>query len=434
MFKQILEAPNQLGRLGRFTVFQLKLWRYCTKLLKQNHCGQQAAALSYHTIFGIVPLAIVMLLIFQSLPAWQDTAEKFKTFIYEQTHLEMIEYPPDAENPEQKIKLTEKIDQITANFFAKLDEEKGSLTILSAIIIIWAAIALLTTIERTFNRIWHVHRGRTILQRIVYYWATLTLAPLLLGLGLYISARYGAAEKLGAGLLYYPGAVLPYVVSVSALFLLYLLMPNTKVSGKSAIWAAAVAGLAWMGAKWIFKIYVTVLIPYSRIYGIMGLVPLTVLWIYITWLIVLFGVQLTFTTQHLKTLDAAEMAAARKPQEYYVANELTVINIMRHICLAFQQSGSPVSTEMISSKLDLPDSFVEKMLNVFVAKGLLLRTSEPTEGFVPAGNPENITLDQIANAVTEPGGFQTGQDDASVRRIIRSHQSDLSRYSLKQLL
>ena len=77
--KELLSTPTtQLGKAGRFAVFQIKLWSHCIRLLKKNNAGRQAAALSYHTIFGIVPLAIVTLLIFQLFPAYSDIGEKVK--------------------------------------------------------------------------------------------------------------------------------------------------------------------------------------------------------------------------------------------------------------------------------------------------------------------------------------------------------------------
>ena len=96
---ELLSTPTtQLGKASRFVVFQIKLWTHCARLLKKNRAGQQAAALSYHTIFGIVPLAIVMLLVFQSFPAYEDTGYKVKNLVYEQLHLSTIEYP-DPANP-----------------------------------------------------------------------------------------------------------------------------------------------------------------------------------------------------------------------------------------------------------------------------------------------------------------------------------------------
>ena len=434
MLKKILSAPTEkVGRASRFAITQLKLWSHCAKLLKKNRASQQAAALSYYTIFGIVPLAIVMLLTFQSLPAYKDVGDNVKGLVYEQLHLSTIEYP-DPGNPEQNIMLTEYLDKIVAGFFTNLN--KGSITIFGSIIVIWAALALLITIERAFNNIWHVAKGRNLLQRIINYWALLTLGPLLLGLGVYVSTRYASIGQLQKTVLAHIGpAVLSYIVATVSFFFLYFVLPNTKVRAKAAIGGAAVAALVWAFAKWGFGIYVTKFIPYSRVYGVMGLVPLGVLWIYISWVIVLFGLQLTFTTQHLKSLDAAEIAAARKREDYFIANDFTVINIVREIAAAFQKNQAAVSLEVICSKLDIPAEFGEKILNHLVGSGIIVKVSEPRAGFIPATDPANIRLSDIAEAVAAAGfGQSTTEQSANLEQIAQSQRSVLAQYSLKQIL
>ncbi len=434
MLRKLLSTPTaQFGKAGRFAVFQVKLWSHCARLLRKNRAGQQAAALSYHTIFGIVPLAIVMLLLFQSFPAYEDTGQKVRSLVYEQLHLSKIEYPNPAE-PGESIMLTEYFDEIVAGFFTGLN--KGSVTIFSTVIVIWAALALLSTIERAFNNIWHVPRGRNFLHRMINYWALLTLGPLLFGLGIYIGARYTTVGQLQKTILSHLGpVVLSYIVATVAFFLLYFVLPNTKVKAKSAIWGAAVAALVWTLAKWGFGVYVTKFIPYSRVYGVMGLIPLGVFWIFITWLTVLFGLQLTFTTQHLRSLDAAEIAAAETREEYFIANDLTAINILREIAAAFEKNNAPVEAEVISSKLNIPAEFAEKMLNHLVKSNLIAKTSEPKVGFIPAKDPANIRLSDIADAVAEAGFAQsTIETPPSLEQITQAQRSALSQYNLKEIL
>jgi len=119
--EKLLTTPTtQVGKAGRFVVFQIKLWSHCARLLKINRSGQQAAALSYHTIFGMVPLAIVMLLIFQSFPAYSDIGEEMKDFIYRQANFSAFKSPtPDDVGSEETIALTEHLDAIVARFFAE---------------------------------------------------------------------------------------------------------------------------------------------------------------------------------------------------------------------------------------------------------------------------------------------------------------------------
>jgi YihY family inner membrane protein len=434
--KEILSTPYaELGKASRFLVFQIKLWSHCARLLKKNRAGQQAAALSYHTIFGVVPLAIVMLLIFQSFPAYSDIGEKVQNLIYEGFNLTAIKVTTTASEQSEKTEmLTEYLDRKVGQFFAAANKE--SITLISVPIVIWAALALLSTVERAFNNIWHVGRGRNFLQRMINYWALLTLGPLLLGVGVYISTQYAAVEHIHKTVLSnIAPALLSYLISTAAFFFLYFVLPNTKVQARAAIWGAAVAALVWSIAKWGFAQYVTEFIPYSKIYGVVGLVPLGVLWIYITWLIVLFGLQLTFTTQHLKSLDAAEIAAAKKTEEYFIANDFTAINIMREIAVSFETSNAPVSSEVICTKLDIPAEFGDKILDHLVKAGLLIKTSEPKVGFVPAKGTANIKLSDIAAAVAEVGFAQSTTDQpATLTQIAQSQKSALEQYSLKQIL
>ena len=433
MLKKLLSTPTtQLGKAGRFAVFQIKLWSHCTKLLKKNRAGQQAAALSYYTIFGIVPLSIVMLLIFQSLGTYSDIGQNVKGMVYKQLHLSTIEITPDPQKPEETTMITEYIDNIVDSFFAGLN--KGSLTFISGIIVIWAALKLLSTIERAFNNIWHVTKGRNLLHRVINYWALLTLGPLLLGLGVYATTQYAALGQIRKTILTnITPVVLSYIVATVAFFLLYFVLPNTKVQAASAIWGAAVAALVWAFAKWGFGLYVTRFIPYSQVYGVLGLIPLGVFWIFISWLIVLFGLQLTFTTQHLETLDAAEIAAARQTGRYFIANDLTAINIVREIAAAFERNNAPVEAEVISSKLNIPPEFSEKILNHFVNCGIVVKTSQPKTGFIPAQDPANIRLSDIAEAVAS-AGFAQSTAEQPLKQITQSQRAALAQYNLKQIL
>ncbi|MGD2093867.1 MAG: YhjD/YihY/BrkB family envelope integrity protein [Phycisphaerales bacterium] len=433
--KELLSTPTaQLGKAGRFAVFQIKLWSHCVRLLKKNYAGRQAAALSYHTIFGIVPLAIVTLLIFQLFPAYSDVGEKVRNLVYEQLNLSTIEMTLDEEAPEKTVKLTEYMDELVGKFFTGVN--KGSITLFSVAIVLWAALALLSTIEKTFNNIWHVARGRNFLQRTINYWALLTLGPLFLGMVIYANTRYTTLARLQQTLLSnIAPTLLSYVVAVVAFFSLYFILPNTKVQAKAAIWGAAVAALVWIAAKSVFGYCVTELRLYSTVYGVMALVPMTVFWIHITWLTVLFGLQLTFTTQHLRSLDAAEIAADNKTEEYFIANDLTVMNIVREIILAFERNRAPVSPELICSKLDIPAEFGDKILDHLVSRRLIAKTSEPKVGFLPVKDPANIRLSDIAEAVSAAGFAQsTAEQSASLQQITQSQRSALAQYSVKQIL
>ena len=447
MLKDLLSTPTtQLGRGSRFLVFQAKLWIHCARLLKKNRAGQQAAALSYHTIFGIVPLAIVMLLIFQMFPAYSEYGQKIKGFIYDQANLtafstsvkdpnepETIELQ-GYEQSEEDISLAQQIDKIVGKFL--VGTNKGSVGLFSVLLVIWAAIGLLSTVEKAFNNIWHVGRGRNFLQRIINYWALLTLGPLVVAAGLYAIGKYAALTELQESILSnIAPTILSVLVATTVFFLLYFVLPNTKVNAKAAISGAALAGLVWVIAKIFYGYCVTQFGLYRSLYGMMALIPITVMWIHITWLIVLFGLQLTFTTQHLRTLDAAEIAASRKTREHFIANDMTVFNILREIAEGFEHNQGPVTGEVICTKLDMPAEFGERILNRLVDSELIVKTAEPKTGFVPATDPANIKLSDIAKVVAESGFAQSLTDQpAALEQIAQKQNSNLDKYTLKQIL
>ena len=433
MLKEILTSPTEeLGRWSRFVWFQVKLWPHCARLLKVNRSGQQAAALSYHTVFGIVPLAIIILMIFQLFPGYSESGGKAKNALYEYFNLSKIEYPVD-DGSDKTIKLTTKIDEITEKFTASLN--KGAITFFNLLIVVWAAIGLLTTIERAFNSIWHVNRGRNILQRIVNYWTLLTLGPLLLILAFYFSTSSLIKNGLSNGAMSFLQPLVPYLITVLALFFLYFLLPNTKVSLKASIWGAAVAGLVWTGAKHLFSIYIIKSVTYKTIYGVMGIIPLSVLWIYITWMIVLFGLQLTYTTQYLKTLDANAIKKLKKEQEFFVITDFTVIRIMAYALEVFRDKVGVLSAEMISKRLEIPIDLCGMILDHLVNEGLLLSVAEPESGVVLAGDANNITLGDISRAAQSTGFAEKNDNIPDKLKVLMDKRIDeLSGHSLSEIV
>jgi membrane protein len=434
ILRDLLATPAaNLGRAGRFLVFQYKLWAHCIRLLNKNRAEQLAAALSYYTIFGVVPLAIVAVLIFNSIPAYRDTGEQLKGLIYQELRLTSIEIP-DPDNPDKQAVLTDYLDQIIDRFFESIN--KGSLGLVSAILVIWAALRLLSLIEIAFNHMWYVPKGRRFIHRVINYWALLTLGPLLLAAGLYATTRFTLLKSIEAGTLNVVGPLVSYLLSILALFLLYIIMPNAKVRPGPALWGAAVASLVWSLAKWGFGIYVLELIPYSTMYGVLGLIPLGVFWVYITWMIVLFGLQLAFAIQHFHTLEtAAETPKAKEAEGRFIANDMTAIAVAREIANAFEDNRAPVSTDEICSRLDIPGEFGQKFLDELVIHGLLGRTSEPSRGYVLLRDPSRIRLSEISEAMAEAAFAQPKPDtQKNLHEIAQAQRDVLAQHNLRQVL
>lgn len=443
LMKLLLKPTDELGRWTRFLVMQVRIWRQCFRLLKTNQAFTQAAALAYHTIFGIVPLAIVMLMVFQMFPAYRDLGDKVRGFAYEQLNLSAIEYPgdlkpgPEGTPPEgapDKIVISDKIDEVVESYLSKVST--GAITIVGVVLVIWAAIGLLTTIERTFNAIWHINTGRGFMHRIVYYSWILMFGPILLMVGIFLSTEYLLREGIHTGVLSYIRPIFPFIVSVGILFFLYSMLPNTKVNAIPALWGAFIAALLWTAIKFGFRMYFSKVVMYQAIYGILGVIPLTVFWIYVMWVIVLFGLQLTYATQNLRSLDAAELARLRKSGECFLANDHTIIRIMEYVLNAFEQKNEqPVTVEAVSSRLDIPPDFASRVLDRMVKANLLVHTNEPVSGYVPSTDGAHISLADIHDAVTQVSFAQPLKwESPKAGKVFAQIRELLGRYTLKDVL
>src|SRR5690606_5390189 len=134
--------------------------------------------------------------------------------------------------------------------------------------------------------------GRSILQRVVTYWTVITLGPLLLLVSLYVAGQiveWARPIPVVGSLLVFAGRFTALGASWILLLVLYTLMPNTNVAVKPAVIGSFVGAVLWEIGKWGFGLYVSRALPYSALYGSLGLIPLFLFWVYITWVVVLFG-------------------------------------------------------------------------------------------------------------------------------------------------
>ena len=449
---KLLTLPTHgLGKWTRFLIFQVRIWFHCIRLLNINRCGTQAAALSYYTVFGAVPMTIVMLMIFQMFPAYRDMGQQVQAFAYEQLNLNKVEYSPETPETDgeemqpqsdntldtgepNKVSIADKMDEISDGYMEKLNA--GAIGVVSGLLLMYAAIKLFSTIENSFNIIFRIPTGRSFIKRMINYWSLITLGPLLLGLGIHFTARFMMMEGLHQGILPYVRPLFPFMISVLMFFFMYFVLPNTRISTGAALWGATVGALLWSVAKWGFGMYVTKFVPFNAVWGILGIIPLTVMWIYWTWIFVLFGLQLTYATQNIKRLDAAEISRSHKSDKCFLANDQTVIRVMEYVLNAFERKDQhPVSVEAVAYRLDMPVDFTGKILETMVRSELLCRTHEPSVGYVPSTDGTHITLDEISKAISEISFAQADTTGpAKMLDVFRQMRGHLSKFTLKEVL
>ena len=244
----------------------------------EDRCFQVAAGLTFTTLLSLVPLIAVVLSVSSKLPAfdqWSDSLQHFVT----------RNFLPDVGRRLIRVQITE----FTAN--------AAQLTAIGLVFLGVTTLSLMLGIDETFHRLFRVERRRTIVHRVLIYLGALCVVPLLVGASISITS-WLVAESLG--LLGQPHWVsvsvlraVPFVFTCIAFTLVYKLLPNCRVETRHALAGGLIAALAFELAKLGFAFYVTHFPTYTMIYGAFAVIPIFLLWVYVSWVVVVLGATLT---------------------------------------------------------------------------------------------------------------------------------------------
>ncbi len=271
------------GRLGTYTaelLQTLRTWPWFDTLrtlrarFREDRLGLTAGSLTFTTLIALVPLVTVMLAVFTAFPMFSGFEAALQKYFLQNLVPDNIARPV--------------LRALTA--FATKARGMGTLGLL---LLVATALAMALTIDRTLNAIWRVRRRRSFAQRILVYWAGLTLGPLLLGVSLSLTSYAVSASRGLVGRL--PGGVevlldaMQFGLFAGATAALFYFVPNTAVRWRHA-WAGALfVALGFEGAKQLLAWYVAAVPTFSAVYGAFATVPILLLWIYLGWVIVLLG-------------------------------------------------------------------------------------------------------------------------------------------------
>ncbi len=241
---------------------------------REDRLGVTAGSLTFTTLIALVPLLTVMLALFSAFPMFAEFQGALQRYFLQSLVPDSIAKPVLG----------------TLNQFASKANRLGSAGL---VVLLVSALALMLTIDRTLNAIWRVRKPRPIAQRVLVYWAAITLGPLLLGISLSLSsyaltASRGIVNTLPGGLAVALQA-LEFVLLALAASALFRYVPNTDVRWRHALAGGLFVAAGFEAAKRLLAWYVGAVPGISMIYGAFATLPILLLWIYLSWLIVLFG-------------------------------------------------------------------------------------------------------------------------------------------------
>jgi membrane protein len=276
-----------------------ELWRRALYLINRfsaDNCSENAAALTYMSLFALVPLLTVLYTMASAIPAFQGAEEQMQAFLFK--HL----MPKSSSNIEQYL-----------NDFSR---QAKNLTGPGIGFLLVTAILMLRNIEHAFNRIWRARENRSAVSSFMLYWAVLSLAPITIGLALgisaYLSSFASALESLDIfGAKAFLIQSMPLLLSTMGFCLVYVAVPNCRVPFKHALIGGFFAALAFNLARGVF----TKLVAGSSItfiYGAFAAVPLFLMWIYVSWNIVLMGGILIHSMSAYQNIEQAKRPTVLK--------------------------------------------------------------------------------------------------------------------------
>jgi membrane protein len=258
------------------------LWRFARQVVKrfeQDRCQRVAGALSFTTMLAIVPLTAVMLAVLSLAPGFSTWMTVIQDFIYSN-------FVPAAGEAVQK-------------YLTQFASKAGRLTAVGLLFLGATAVMLMATIEHALNDIWRVANTRKLLHRFLAYWALLTLGPMLVAGSLTLTSKLFTLPFLGRAevtlLREVLDVVLPLVFEFGAVVLLYTVVPNVQVLWRNALVGGLFAAMLLEIAKYLFAATMKYFTTYQVIYGAIAVLPIFLVWIYISWVIILLGAIVTAT-------------------------------------------------------------------------------------------------------------------------------------------
>lgn len=250
------------------------LVRFARRRLTEERLPQVAGSLTFTTTLALVPLLTIVLAIFTTFPVFGQLRTTLDAWFVQTLMPKAI------------------ASTVSANLTQFASKAKG-LSAVGAVALLFTTAAMMNMIERAFNQIWGVRRPRKLSQRILIYWALVSLGPMLFGLSLTATSQLFSVTKAVpfVGALFY--TLISIALTTGAYTLLYMTVPNRPVDWRDAVWGGLAAAIAFEVAKRAFALFISKFPTYAIIYGALAALPLFLIWIYVSWLITLVGAVLT---------------------------------------------------------------------------------------------------------------------------------------------
>ncbi len=391
---------------------QLRVIILSIKRFKEDNCVNNATALTYYTLFSIVPVIALVFAIAKGF----DFQDKLQADILAKFH-------------EQEAILKQSF--VYANTL--LQTTKGGVIAgVGVVLLLWSVMKLLGNVEDSFNDIWEIKRSRTFVRKVTDYLSIMLIAPLFLILsgGLTVIINNQVGNVVSHAQFLSPLSIIAMKLFSFALLwglfvFIYIVLPNTKVQFKSAAIAAIFATVLFQLLQWAYVSFQIYTVQYNAIYGSFAALPLFLIWVQYSWFVVLFGAELAFSNQNVEHYEL-QNDIANISDRYKRVIALMMANV---VVKNFNEGKEALTASQIAQKLDLPLRLANAIIFEFIETGVFnevrSQNIEKEIGYQPGISDTKLTVKFIIDKLDEKGTNHLPIDNSTELETINRLLKDL---------
>jgi membrane protein len=388
---------------GQRAFLWLRLTHVALRDLADSQFSMRAMGLVYTTLLSFVPFLAISFSLLKALGVHNRIEPVLLNFL---------------------APLGEAAPQISRTVIGFVENIKvGVLGTIGVALLLYAVISLIQKVESGCNYIWKVDRPRSFARRFSEYLSVLTVGPVILFSALALTAsvmnqalvqKLVTLEPFGFGY-YVFSQLFPYVLICGGFTALYLFIPNTRVRPMAALTGGVVAGIAWQTASWVFAAFTKSATQYDAIYSSFAILIFLLIWLYVSWMILLIGCHIAFLWQHPEHLTRSP-ALPRMGGRLLEEIALLVMALVGHNLV---QRLPPWHEDSLARHLGVPPEHLYRVLDILLAQGFLVHTADERPALLPGRDLEGTTVGELLAAVrTSDAGLQVRERELAPHRIV----------------
>ena len=391
---QKLIWEEQSGPQTIWKVYGIRISRTILILVQDIVHGQltlRAMSLVYTTLLSIVPLLALCFSVLKAFGVHNKIQPMLLTFLE----------PLGEEGKEIAANIVQFIENMNV----------GVLGAVGLALLLYTAISLMQKIEQSLNYIWHIQSPRRIGERVVRYLSVIMIGPILVFSALGITATVMNHDAMRGmmeiGILddtvKMMSKLVPYLLVSSFFTFVYMFIPNTQVRFKPALIGGLVSGIAWQSAGWIFATFVASSNNYAAVYSGLAILILFMIWLYLCWLILLFGASVAFYVQHQEYLYFRDKRPRLSDRLSNRMSERIALSIMCLVAGKFLDGEPMPSASEFKRILGVPVHVLQTVLDALERQEFIVQNGDDPPAYLPARDPSLVTVTQVLNAMQIAG-------------------------------